>query len=242
MPRRCAGRPLSETLRLIREVDPEKPSARLAQSAEVARGSAAARRSEPARLLREVRGELDWIVMKALEKDRTRRYESASALARDVERYLQQEPVEAFPPTRRYRLGKFLRRHRMEAFTAAAGLLLLVAAVRGEHLAGRAGDSGREDRRGRERVPAERPAGTGRPREPVRRGPGSRPGRHGTDAPGPRGATIEGKFQGGAADGGGDSTDDRQGLPGARATTRRGNGSSSGRSSCTLPSLEPTTP
>ena len=120
--------PLSETLRLIREVDPEKPSARLAQSAESLQQLSAARRSEPARLLREVKGELDWIVMRALEKDRTRRYESASALARDVERYLQQEPVEAFPPTRRYRLGKFLRRHRVEAFTAAAGLVLLVAA------------------------------------------------------------------------------------------------------------------
>ena len=121
--------PLSETLRLIREVDPEKPSARLAQSADSLRELSAARRSDPARLVREVRGELDWIVMKALEKDRTRRYESASALARDVERYLQQEPVEAFPPTRRYRLGKFLRRHRVEALTAAAGLVLLVAAA-----------------------------------------------------------------------------------------------------------------
>ena len=120
--------PLSETLRLIREVDPEKPSVRLAQE-ESLQELSAARRSEPARLLREVRGELDWIVMKALEKDRTRRYESPSALARDVERYLQQEPVEAFPPTRRYRLGKFLRRHRVEAFTAAAGLVLLVAAA-----------------------------------------------------------------------------------------------------------------
>ena len=121
--------PLSETLRLIREVDPERPSARLTQSGETLAGLAAARSSDPARLVREVRGELDWIVMKALEKERTRRYESASALARDVERYLQQEPVEACPPTRRYRLEKFLRRHRMEALTAAAGLLLLVAAA-----------------------------------------------------------------------------------------------------------------
>ena len=65
--------------------------------------------------------------MKALEKDRTRRYEAASALARDIERYLQHEPVEAGPPSGRYRLGKFLRRHRMGALTAAAGLGLLVA-------------------------------------------------------------------------------------------------------------------
>jgi serine/threonine protein kinase/tetratricopeptide (TPR) repeat protein len=121
--------PLSETLRLIREVDPARPSARLTQSGAALRGLSAVRSSDPARLLREVRGELDWIVMKALEKDRTRRYEAASALARDVERYLQHEPVEACPPTRRYRLGKFLRRHRVEALTAAVGLVLLVAAA-----------------------------------------------------------------------------------------------------------------
>jgi non-specific serine/threonine protein kinase/serine/threonine-protein kinase len=119
--------PLSETLRLIREVDPEKPSARLTQSAESLPGLAAARSSDPARLFREVRGELDWIVMKALEKDRARRYESASALARDIERYLHDQPVEAGAPTTRYRLGKFLRRHRMGALTAATALVLLVA-------------------------------------------------------------------------------------------------------------------
>ena len=65
--------------------------------------------------------------MKALEKDRTRRYETASALARDVERYLQHQPVEAGPPSARYRIGKLLRRHRTAALTAAAGLVLLVA-------------------------------------------------------------------------------------------------------------------
>ena len=121
--------PMSETLRLIREVDPEKPSTRLTRSAVSLQGLSAVRSSDPARLTREVRGELDWIVMKALEKDRTRRYEAASALARDVERYLQHEPVEACPPTRRYRLGKFLRRHQVEAVTAAAGLVLLMAAA-----------------------------------------------------------------------------------------------------------------
>ena len=119
--------PLTETIRLIREVDPPKPSARLALSGESLAGIAAGRRSDPARLVREVRGELDWIVMKALEKDRTRRYETASALARDVERYLQHQPVEAGPPSARYRIGKLLRRHRTAALTAAAGLVLLVA-------------------------------------------------------------------------------------------------------------------
>src|SRR5262249_52785138 len=121
--------PLSEALRLIREIDPEKPSARLARSAESLPGLSAARSSDPGRLLREVKGELDWIVRKPLERDRARRYEGASALARDVERHLHHEPVEACPPTRRYRLGKFLRRHRGEALTAAAGLVLLVAAA-----------------------------------------------------------------------------------------------------------------
>jgi serine/threonine protein kinase len=121
--------PLSETLRLIREVDPERPSERLARASESLPALAAARESDPARLPRELKGELDWIVMKALEKDRARRYESASALARDVERHLQNEPVEACPPTRRYRLGKFLHRHRVEALAAAAGLVLLVAAA-----------------------------------------------------------------------------------------------------------------
>jgi serine/threonine protein kinase/tetratricopeptide (TPR) repeat protein len=121
--------PLSETLRLIREVEPERPSARLTRSGESLPLLAAARSSDPTRLCREVRGELDWIVMKALEKDRARRYESASAMARDVERHLQHEPVEACPPTRRYRLAKFVQRHRVEAIAAAAGLVLLVAAA-----------------------------------------------------------------------------------------------------------------
>src|SRR5262249_42980951 len=107
--------PLTETIRLIRDEDPPKPSARLTQSRESLTELSARRSSDPVRLVREVKGELDWIVMKALEKDRTRRYEAASALARDVERYLQHQPVEAGPPSARYRLGKFLRRHRMAA-------------------------------------------------------------------------------------------------------------------------------
>jgi tetratricopeptide (TPR) repeat protein len=116
-------------LRLIREVDPPKPSARLTKSADTLGGLSTKRNTDPARLTREVRGELDWIVMKALEKDRSRRYEAASALARDVERHLKNQPVEAGPPSRRYRLGKFVRRHRVEVFTAVAGVALLVVAV-----------------------------------------------------------------------------------------------------------------
>ena len=125
--KRVRSAPLSETLRLIREEDPPKPSARLTQSGESLPELAAQRHADPSRLTREVRGELDWIVMKALEKDRTRRYEGASALARDVERYLHHQPVEAAPPTTRYRVAKFLRRHRVGALSAAAGVVLLVA-------------------------------------------------------------------------------------------------------------------
>ena len=125
--KRLRDAPLTERIRLIREEDPPKPSARLTQSGESLAGLAAQRHVDPARLIAEVKGELDWIVMKALEKDRARRYESASALARDIECYLQHRPVEAGPPSARYRLGKFLRRHRVAALTAATGLVLLVA-------------------------------------------------------------------------------------------------------------------
>ena len=67
---------------------------------------------DPAQLSKLVRGELDWIVMKSLEKDRTRRYETASGLAKDVERYLKDEPVEACPPSARYKVLKFGRKYR----------------------------------------------------------------------------------------------------------------------------------
>jgi serine/threonine protein kinase len=119
----------AEILRLIREEEPPKPSTRLSGSGEALPSIAATRRTEPARLSRLVRGELDWIVMKALEKDRTRRYDSAGGFAGDVEKYLADEPVEACPPSRRYRLGKFVRKHRAALATAGAFALLLIAAT-----------------------------------------------------------------------------------------------------------------
>jgi WD40 repeat protein len=103
--------PFPELLRLIREEEPPKPSTRVSTTAE-APSIAANRGLEPKQLSALVRGELDWIVMKALEKDRNRRYETASALAADVQRYLHDEPVQACPPSAWYRLRKFAWRNR----------------------------------------------------------------------------------------------------------------------------------
>jgi serine/threonine protein kinase/tetratricopeptide (TPR) repeat protein len=109
-----------EIRRLIREEEPPKPSTRMSTLAQAGSTVSAQRQSNPQQLCLLLRGELDWIVMKALEKDRNRRYESANALAADVERYLQDEPVQACPPSRRYLIGKFLRRHRTGVVIAAA--------------------------------------------------------------------------------------------------------------------------
>ena len=86
-------------LRMIREEEPPKPSTRLSNSGEALASISAQRQTEPAKLTKLVRGELDWIVMKCLEKDRNRRYETASGLAADVQRYLNDEPVQACPPS-----------------------------------------------------------------------------------------------------------------------------------------------
>jgi serine/threonine protein kinase len=115
-----------ELRRIIREEEPPRPSARVSTlAADLATTVAERRRTDARRLGQQVRGELDWIVMKCLEKDRNRRYESAGGLARDVERYLHDEPVQACPPSAAYRLRKFIRRNKI----AAAFVLLLVAAT-----------------------------------------------------------------------------------------------------------------
>ena len=100
-----------EIRRMIREDEPQKPSTRLSTSDAIA-SIAALRHTEPAKLSRLMRGDLDWITMKALEKDRTRRYETANGLARDIQRYLSDEPVEASPPSATYRLRKFAKKNR----------------------------------------------------------------------------------------------------------------------------------
>ena len=118
---------LLEVLRVVREIDPPRPSNRVSSAAgrpEVA----AARGTDPGRLAGLLRTDLDWVVMKALEKDRNRRYESAAGFAADVESYLAGRPVQAAPPSASYRVGKFVRRHRTGV---AAGLVLAVSLAAG---------------------------------------------------------------------------------------------------------------
>ncbi len=120
-----------EMRRIIREEDPPSPSTRLSTLGQAAVTVSAERHSDPKGLSRLLRGELDWIVMKALEKDRNRRYETASAFAADVYRYLKDEPVAACPPSARYRLGKFVRRNRRPVLAATLVLLALLGGVIG---------------------------------------------------------------------------------------------------------------
>ena len=119
-----------EMLRVVREQEPPRPSTRLS-TADALPTLAANRGTEPKKLTGILRNELDWIVMKALEKDRTRRYETANGFAADVLRYLAGEPVRAVPPSTRYRLQKFVRKNRGSVITAAAIALLLVLGVAG---------------------------------------------------------------------------------------------------------------
>src|SRR5205085_828891 len=98
---------LAEMLHILKEVEPPKPSTRLSDSGNLP-SVAAVRQTEPKKLSQLVKGDLDWIVMKALEKDRSRRYETANGLARDLEHFLVDEPVLAGPPSARYRLRKFV--------------------------------------------------------------------------------------------------------------------------------------
>ncbi|HZU35966.1 MAG TPA: serine/threonine-protein kinase, partial [Gemmataceae bacterium] len=120
---------LVDALLMIINEEAPRPGTRLSGLGERQTAVAAARQTEPVKLVRALRGELDWIVMKALEKDRTRRYESASELAADVQRYLDDEAVLACPPTMRYRAGKFARKHWIGLTLAGAFATLLVGGV-----------------------------------------------------------------------------------------------------------------
>jgi serine/threonine protein kinase len=119
-------RPLDENLRQLREADPPSPSAKLSGEKHTARDSASNRAIEPRQLVSLLRGELDWITVRALERDRARRYGAPSELASDIERYLQNRPVVAGPASKAYRLRKYVGRHRVGA-ALAAGLALLLA-------------------------------------------------------------------------------------------------------------------
>jgi len=120
-----------EVIRMIKEEDAPKPSTRLSDSGEALASISAQRHMEPAKLAKLMRGELDWIVMKCLEKDRNRRYETANGLARDVQRYLNDEPVQACPPSTWYGLRKFARRNKGVFAIASAGALLALLALVG---------------------------------------------------------------------------------------------------------------
>ena len=121
----------AEILRLIKEEEPPRPSTRLTDSGEALASISSQRQMEPAKLTKLVRGELDWIVMKTLEKDRNRRYETANGLARDIEHYLNDEAVQACPPSAWYRFRKFARRNKRALATAVLLGLMLIAAVFG---------------------------------------------------------------------------------------------------------------
>ncbi len=119
-------------MRTIREEEPPKPSTCLSTLAQEDLNSVATKRgAEPARLRRLVRGDLDWIVMKALEKDRTRRYETATSLAQDVQRHLRAEPVSAAAPDFLYRTGKFIRRNRSQLAFATLAVAFVALALAG---------------------------------------------------------------------------------------------------------------
>jgi serine/threonine protein kinase/tetratricopeptide (TPR) repeat protein len=137
-----------EIRRIIREDEPPKPSTRLSDLGRSGQpngkspvGSpgpttslasiAALRKTEPRKLSQLIRGELDWIVMKALEKDRNRRYETASGFALDIQRYLADEPVQACPPSASYRIRKFVRRNRGPVLAAALVLVVLLVGIAG---------------------------------------------------------------------------------------------------------------
>ena len=114
---------------MIREDDPPRPSDRISTLGATAVTLSAHRKTDPARLRRLLRRDLDWIVMKALQKDRTRRYQTASDFAQDIQRYLADKIVEAQPPSVGYRLKKFVRRHKVPVVAASLVLFALLGGI-----------------------------------------------------------------------------------------------------------------
>jgi len=120
------GTGLLELQRLLREVDPERPSARLEELGAGSRAIAAARQCTVGALRMALRDDLDWIVLRAMEKDRERRYESAAALSADVQRFLDDQPLAAGPPSAGYRLRKFVKRHGRQVVAVVAVLVTAI--------------------------------------------------------------------------------------------------------------------
>ncbi|WP_395737345.1 protein kinase domain-containing protein [Prosthecobacter sp.] len=120
---------LDEVLRLVREAEPKRPSSRMTLITNAVTQTCTARQTEPLKLTRLLRGDLDWITLKALEKERERRYGSAAAFADDLQRHLNDEPVEAGPPSSFYRFRKLVQRNRLAVASAAAMLALLLAGI-----------------------------------------------------------------------------------------------------------------
>jgi hypothetical protein len=118
-----------KVLEIIRQSDTPRPSFRLSSSGETITTVSAQRQIEPKKLQSILRGELDWVVMKALEKDRNRRYDTASSFADDIHRFLINEPVAARPPSRSYKIGKFIERNRLLVASSAAIALLAIIGV-----------------------------------------------------------------------------------------------------------------
>jgi serine/threonine protein kinase/tetratricopeptide (TPR) repeat protein len=125
---------LEGLLRKIREAPTPRPSTRISSMGEAGVEIANNRRTDRTTLMRRLQGDLDWVVMKTIEKDRERRYATVQELAADLQRYLNHEPVEAGPPGAMYRLGKFARRHRLGVTTGAVVLIALVLGVAGTSL------------------------------------------------------------------------------------------------------------
>jgi len=122
---------LEGMMKLIREVEPHRPSTRLSSMGVAATQTAERRRADIQKLGTLLRGDLDWIAMKCLEKDRTRRYDTANGLAADIQRHLSDEPVLASPPSTTYKLGKFVKRNKGQVLAASAIAALLVLGMVG---------------------------------------------------------------------------------------------------------------
>ena len=135
-PKKLMDSGMDEMRRTLREEEPPRPSTRLTVQASDALNNTALRRQvEPSKLIAMIRGDLDWIVMKALEKERVRRYETANGFAMDIQRYLTDEPVAARPPSRIYRLQKMVRRNKVAFIATAAVSAALIAGDRDFDLA-----------------------------------------------------------------------------------------------------------